>query len=201
MSSTEFLLSHFPSVDQETIEYIVSIAEDDGIDETEKVGMISEYLEGGESDIIKEFLNMHAVQLRESKRNLEIIKANAVAACLDVLRQPTSDEEPSIPVDEDSALKRELLMRYDPDEVVKTPPVGKGKKTAENAFAPPVIDDDEILAGLYGLGANENKLRKARETDEMRERAKQEQEEARAAKVQQKLKQQGSQIKPISRKK
>jgi hypothetical protein len=205
--SVKFLSSSFPEIDSDTIEYLITIAEDTSLDDGEKVEIITEHLEGASGETVCEFLRLHMKHMLESKQKLDAIKEQAVAACLSVMRE--QHEHTSAPETFESkqevAFKKELLKRYDPDHVPITKQsvsvsAGKSKRSTE---APILVqpDDDEILAEMYGLGANENKLRKAREREEMRERAKQEQEDARALKVQQKLKQQGSQIKSTNSRK
>ena len=185
MSSTEYLTNQVPDIDQDTIAYIVSIAADESMDNSEKVDVIAEHLSAisGKDDmtqIASEYLDLHASSTTKSHDDLTKITAKAVAECLDVLRVPEVVVTPSSEVNlADVQRRKELMRMYDPD--------------SETVGA-----EDEML---MGHGPNENKLRKQRERDEFRNQLKIEYEEKEAAKIAQKLKQQGEKMKTVTRKK
>jgi hypothetical protein len=198
--SVEYLKSNVPDLDEDNLQYIVSIADEESLSQDEKIDAIAEHLAAiSDSEVdsligtVREFSKLHTEEKELAKKPLAAITAQAVAACIDVIRTsaPTvqsDEEEPGI----DDSVKKELLRRYDAD----IPPPGQPVQKKKGSATP--TEDLEEDEEIYGLGANENKLRKIREREEMRARAKQEQEEARVAKVQQKLKLQGSQIKDKS---
>ena len=200
-----------PELDTDTLEYIKSIATDSAMSKNEKAEMITEHLScyttdvGGLEKLINTFIEvqMHKALDEEQTRRLE--KAKDVGAYIDVLRSSTCPAAPVVcesPEDDLEAqkIKKNLLRQYDPDDVPRAPVGGevkkKGAKTKEESKTN--SEDEELI---HGLGANENKLFKLREREEMRARSKAEQEEARAFKVQQKLKQQGNEIKATNRRK
>jgi len=192
----------FPEVDQDTLEYITSIATDSAMSKSEKSEIIVEHLAslGFEDDqVVSTFIEQEVEKARTEESLRRTQQAKNVGAYIDVLKSSrvaapeVSSEVSDEDAHQDSLIKRQLLRQYDPDDVpVVEQSQTKGKK--KNG-APPSKEESEDDEMIYGLGANENKLFKVRQREEMRAKAKAEQEEARALKVQQKLKQQGNEIK------
>lgn len=187
----EFIQSEFPDLDIDAIEYIMSIAEDNSIDELEKSDLICEYISStlDSSDDISNRVNSFLSIVVEcgrtnSKRTIDLdsLTNTALGQCLNVIKAPivVNVQEPTTPVDEDELRrKKELLKMYDPE--------------SHHGKSIPVQEDDEDE--IYGLGANENRLRKIREREEERAQAKREQEEIKEKRIQEKLKRQGEGLK------
>jgi hypothetical protein len=196
----------FPQLDPDTLEYVVSVATDTSMPVDEKIELIIPYVpedrdmnEEKAKSLVSKFIEQHMQRIREEESQRRIEQAKNVGAYIEVIRSApvVAHEESSNEDPEERLVKQQLLRQYDPDQA---PPVkivgtsqGKGKKKAEESKNN--SSDDELI---FGLGANENKLFKIRQREEMRAKAKQEQEEARLLKVQQKLKQQGNEIKTTS---
>jgi hypothetical protein len=187
----EYIQSEFPDLDIDAIEYIMSIAEDNSIDEPEKSDLICEYISStlDSSDDISNRVNSFLSIVVEcgrtkSKRTIDLdsLTNTAFGQCLNVIKAPivVNVQEPTTPVDEDELRrKKELLKMYDPE--------------SHHGKSIPVQDDEEDE--IYGLGANENRLRKIREREEERAQAKREQEEIKEKRIQEKLKRQGEGLK------
>ena len=196
------LKQRFPDLDPDTMEYITSIATDSSMSEAEKLEIINEHLSSlgfEDESLIASFIEEEVQKAREEENQRRLHQAKNVSAYIEVIRSTNAAPEVvSGTVDADASevklIKQHLLRQYDPDDVPKevTQPKGK-KKNGSKEESKNVSEDEEEL--IYGLGANENKLFKVRQREEMRAKAKAEQEEARALKVQQKLKQQGNEIK------
>ena len=196
----------FPQLDPDTLEYVVSVATDTSMPVDEKIELIIPYVpedadmnEEKAKSFVSKFIEHHMQRIQEEESQRRIEQAKNVGAYIEVIRSApvVAHEESSNEAPEERLVKQQLLRQYDPDQA---PPVkivgtsqGKGKKKAEESKNN--SSDDELI---FGLGANENKLFKIRQREEMRAKAKQEQEEARLLKVQQKLKQQGNEIKTTS---
>jgi hypothetical protein len=187
--SIEFLRSRVSGIDDDMIEYALSLVDDATLEEAERIELLAEFLSGvnGVSDMLEiacEFSRIRKEEISNKAATAALQSTDAVvSACLGVIRAPkTRIETKTEPVDED--LKKEILRRYEGDISDMKP---KGVKKIEKEAS---SDEEEIM----GLGRNENKMRIKRERDEMRARAKQEQEEAHASKVAQKLKTQGDTI-------
>lgn len=183
-AAEEYLKKAVPELDQEMLAYARSLAEDESLEHTERLELLSEFL--GSVNEIRDVQNISdnfTTLLRERIKgeSSQGDVAQVISACLDVIRAPSVSIEASIE-SIDPNHKRDLLRRYDGDDVVLSTSKAKGDGDS---------DDGEIM----GLGRNENKLRVSREREELRAKAKQVQEEAIALKVAQKLKSQGDTIK------
>ncbi len=190
----DFLKSEFGGLDVDSNEYVISLAGDDSLQEDEKYALISEYIAGAidVSNIevaVQKLIELALLDLREAKQNAnsrELLTEKAVQECLSAIRAPILEVHDSPVLRETDGIdflrKKELLKLYDPDSDLSGRP-------SRNAKA----DDEE--EEIYGLGANENKLRKLREREEQRAQAKQEQEDAKQKRVQEKLKKQGEELK------
>lgn len=188
-----FIITEFPQLDEDSTEYVLSLAGDHSLQQDEKVSIISEFISGAidracnESIVSKliEFADLDRIELSNHRHTRSLLTEKAVMDCISVIRAPVVDlhaTPPSPEIDDvDLLRKKELLKMYDPDSVA----------APKKANFAPVEEEEEI----YGLGANENKLRKIREREEQRMNAKQEQEEAKQLRVQEKLKKQGELIK------
>jgi hypothetical protein len=186
-----FLTDQLGELDPEVVEYCVSIAQDSSMEDPEKSEFLVEYLysinESADCPrIASEFVRLHRLDSTAVKADVSQITAEAVAACLDVIRAPEI-KSPREANTIDPEVRKKLLKLYDDDATI-----AKAESQEQE-------EEDEIL----GLGRNENRLRVAREREEERARAKQEHEEARAERVAQKLKSQGESLKSrtVSRRK
>lgn len=195
MKSNIFLAQKLPCLEQESVEYVTSIADDHSLTSEEKLELLIEYLGPMAEDLISNLEEVVAGYLALRKNELAIkeatapgskITADALAACIDVLRAPSMRATESVADVADKSWKRELVRIYD----------------SEQSFPPDAAEgerQDEIL----GLGPNENKTRIMKERLDARVRAKQEQDELKAQRTAQKLKAQAETIKSrtVSRKK
>lgn len=167
------------------MEYVCSISDDSSIEEAEKLELIFEYLSasfevtGDMQSIAAQFLRLrHEEDLRkEAQADLSQLTAKAVADCLAVIRTNSPSPPQNDQGSERSSLTKDLLRRYDGDQ--------------------PLEEEEEI----HGLRPNENRLRIIRDREEARTRAKKEQEQAHAMRVDQKLKSQGERLKTTVRRK
>lgn len=196
MNSITFLTQKLPSLEQECLEYVSSIADDQSLTSDEKLELLVEYLvpmaDGacrGIETVVMDFLEMRNKEVsaeQQASVPSSKITADAVAACIDVLRAPSVKSTESVDDTTDKSWKRELVRMYDSEESFP-----RGVADSEG--------EDEIL----GLGRNENKTRISKEREDARARAKQEQDELKAQKTAQKLKVQAETIKSrtVSRKK
>jgi hypothetical protein len=196
MSSNTFLAQKLPCLEQESVEYVTSIADDHSLTSEEKLELLIEYLgptaddlESNLEEVVAGYLALRNNELaikKEATAPGSKITADALAACIDVLRAPSMKATELVADGADKSWKRELVRIYD----------------SEQSFPPDAADgerQDEIL----GLGPNENKTRIMRERLDARVRAKQEQDEVKAQRTAQKLKAQAETIKSrtVSRKK
>lgn len=208
----DLLVERFPELDTDTLEYIISIATDSAMSKDEKAEIITEHISSyventtGIENLISKFIDTEMQEALEEEQRRRAEKAKDVGAYIGVLRSSVStapvlsgSAEDSL---EDKKIKQHLLRQYDPDDVprglVGTQIKGNKKVGQQKEESKTTSEDEELI---LGLGANENKLFKLKQREEMRARNKLEQEEARALKVQQKLKQQGNEIKATNRRK
>jgi hypothetical protein len=206
------LVEKFPELDPDALEYIISIATDSAMSKDEKAEIITEHISSyventtGIENLISKFIDTEMQKALDEEQRRRAEKAKDVGAYIGVLRSSGSaapviseSAEDSL---EDKKIKQHLLRQYDPDDVPRglasTEVKGKKKGGQQKEESKTTSEDEELI---LGLGANENKLFKLKQREEMRARSKLEQEEARALKVQQKLKQQGNEIKATNRRK
>lgn len=189
----EFICSKFPGLDEDSVEYVLSLATDESLTYDEKSSIIAEFIAGAIEvgniePSVQQLLELSLLDEQEAKEKASsrlLLTERAVKECLTAIRAPAVEivSITSADLDDTDLLrKKELLKMYDPDSVANHK--GTRPSTAEE-------EDEEI----YGLGANENKLRKLREREDQRAMAKQEQEEAKLQRVNEKLKKQGEQLK------
>lgn len=179
-----FLRGHLPALDDDMLDYLKSIVDDSSLEEDERIELMADFLNSSfDSNFdYRELSEKSIMEFRREKSNnhsqdLKQITQKAVAACLEVMRAPeirtsTAGETGGL----DEITKKLLLKQYDDDTRLSRELVD---------------DEDEIL----GLGRNENRMRITREREELRAAAKQEQLDAQAERVAQKLKSQGERIK------
>lgn len=155
-------------LDESVREYVSCMADDDG-SEQDKIASIHEYLTAMFED---EDIPISAVSdYVRSRAQPSFAKPCPTAVALSALKQENTVIVQERNTQTDKAMVKDLLKRYDDGEAT---------------FA----DDCEI----HGLGPNENRLRIVREREESRANAKKEQEQANIARIEQKLKTQGEQI-------
>jgi len=195
MAEVEVLLQAIPNLEPEILEYIISLAEDEGIDTNERQELILEYLRSVDvpdnvslDQLVLSFLEEHARIQAQKSIHKSAKSIDQVAVCLEAIKAPTVATVETTN-DQDKELKKELLRRYDVEV------------TAASALTGNDGEDEE--ESIMGLGRNENKLRVIKDKEEARLRAKQEQDELKAQKIAQKLKYQGETIKSrtVTRKK
>lgn len=205
VSGAEYLKNTIPVLDTDMADYAVSLAEDTSLEESERIDMLSDFIESIGYEVADDSKNIaskffHLVTNERPTNSLGV--SDVVTACLDVIRAPPGSSETRSESSIDPEFKKELLKRYDADNEdllasrIRNQKGSSKKQSADVQQAE--NEEDEIL----GLGRNENKLRVTREREELRALAKKEQEEAHALKVSQKLKNQADTIKhrTVSRK-
>ena len=206
-SKMNMLQEKFPGLDPDTLDYIISIARDTSMTASEKSEIINEHLGSlGFSDerLVTLFIEEEVRKAREEETQRRLQQAKNVGAYIEVIRSTAPQvTEPADHTEEteDKLIKQHLLRQYDPDELPGVPAAAQQKGRKKNGSKEESQNNSEDEELIYGLGANENKLFKVKQREEMKAKAKAEQEEARALKVQQKLKQQGNEIKSTSKRK
>lgn len=159
----------FAELDESVMEYVLSISDDDSMEETEKTELIFEYLSLENDEISLQAVSEFVKSRKKSTVPIPLTPTRVALNSLVMIAQKDLPSKLAPQTETEKALIRDVLRRYE--------------------------EGDDSDNEIHGLGPNENRLRISRQREEERARLKKDAEEAHDLKVSQKLKMHGDSMK------